>query len=565
MRRWAADVKEGEKLEGTVLVTNSRFGIFFDAGLSADVLAPLKELNKPLSEYRQGEVADLIVTKVEGTKITVTTKESAAAPLSKFSKGSTVKAKVVRIVNDIGLFLDIGASKDVLWRTKYLPKPPTDFTVGEEIQGLIITKVDLVKEIIEVSSMAELEERQRQFEGLKSLEDLSVGMKVEGTVSRAMEFGVFVNIGAERDALWALSQLPKPISEYQVGDVVTGLTITDCDPQMKRLSVSTKKSANDFKQGQQLVGRVTQIKPFGIFVDIDASTEALVPVRFLSRAATADYSMGETLTDLEVVSVDTDNNKILVRQSFAAGKGGGEGSDSTARLQMDSLEVGQQVKGVVRMSKPYGIFIDIGLGRRDALLPTALLGGKKASDFKVGDELELFVAQIDKGTERITVSVQVPEFTAFGTGAQFQIAAKDIPFGDIKPDPKSWAARMGNPALIDEEPIDWRAWSEKFPGLIKFAEQETELYITDNAREFSGYAESVKSSVHYLPVPLHLRKPDAAPPVIPPYSFDDFKQDYHYGIKDEIHTQYRKPPMNNPNWTPMKYREEEQAAASKKK
>jgi len=44
---------------------------------------------------------------------------------------------------------------------------------------------------------------------------LEVGMSVKGTVSRSMDFGVFVDIGAERDALYAVSQLEKKCGGVQ--------------------------------------------------------------------------------------------------------------------------------------------------------------------------------------------------------------------------------------------------------------------------------------------------------------------------------------------------------------
>ena len=46
------------------------------------------------------------------------------------------------------------------------------------------------------------------------------------------------------------------------------------------------------------------------------------------------------------------------------------------------------MSGVVRAVREYGAFIDIGLGRTDALMPNSMMGDKGSGAFKQGDSLE---------------------------------------------------------------------------------------------------------------------------------------------------------------------------------
>jgi len=212
---------------------------------------------------------------------------------------------------------------------------------------------------------------------------------------------------------------------------------------------------------------------------------------------------------------------------------------------MADLKVGEKMKGVVRMAKDYGVFMDIGLGRRDALLPASLLTkGKQPENFEANQELEVYIAAVDMEANRITLSMEVPPEGGVGGGAK-RITVDWVPPGDMVPDPKYWASKK---MVVEKDPIDWKAWAKKYPGLIHFAERETEIYIGAKAYGFHGMYETYHSNVTHIPVPVHLRKADAGLPSIPPLDFDDYKMGYQFhGIKPEIHTKYRQAPMNDPD------------------
>ncbi len=57
------------------------------------------------------------------------------------------------------------------------------------------------------------------------LEDLKVGMKLQGTVRNVVDFGVFIDIGLKNDALAHISKISKthikhPNEVLSVGDIV---------------------------------------------------------------------------------------------------------------------------------------------------------------------------------------------------------------------------------------------------------------------------------------------------------------------------------------------------------
>lgn len=549
-RRLAGSVQAGDKIEGTVASVQD-YGVFFDAGLSNDVLAPARGLTKDVKEYTKGEVADLIVTNVTGEKVTVSTKSAAevGTPLSKLVRGALTSGTVKGSQAGVGLFIDIGASEDALLRVKGLPKAVSEYAVGEEIQGLIIVRVDADAGSVEVG----LKDGPVVVQG-RPITDFKAGDKVNGKVTRSADFGVFVDIGAERDALWPADQLaPKKPSEYLPGQEVTGLTITQADYAQSRLAVSTRQGPASYKVGDPVTGKVAKIMKFGIFIDIGASTQPLAPLRFLAKEPT-DYTQGEELTDLKVISIDVAQNKMTVGQLEAPR---GDAGRMDMKVSIESLAPGMQIKGIVRFAKDYGIFVDIGLGRKDALLPMSMLGNMKSDDFEKDTEIEVYVANVDANSERVTLSMTEPP--AGGTGKSRRGATVSssssgyVPPGDMRPDVEYWKRCCGmlpeDKGLIDDEPLPWEEWGVKYPGIHKPAVREVELIAPYKGTYFSGQFQASSAGVAYIPIPVHLRRADASPPEVPANDVEDHQMGYEYGgISPYIHIKYRQPPLNDPNW-----------------
>merc|ERR1712228_152633 len=126
-----------------------------------------------------------------------------------------------------------------------------------------------------------------------------------------------------------------------------------------------------------------------------------------------------------------------------------------------------------------------------------------------------------------------------------------IPDNMCLPDPKRFVSEYGRPEVLDSDPISWREMGKKYPGLVSWPEKEYEYVISARAYGFNCHQEMRPASTASIPIPLHLRKPDAGPPEIPFYDIEDAfpNNPYETGISPEIHVKYRQPPLNDPNWT----------------
>ncbi|HXE10306.1 MAG TPA: S1 RNA-binding domain-containing protein [Verrucomicrobiae bacterium] len=153
---------------------------------------------------------------------------------------------------------------------------------------------------------------------------LKVGDVVEGVVTGVIDFGAFVNVdGIEglihiSEISW--ERVDNPRNYVKVGETVKAKIIAiDKD----RLSLSLKQMTEDpwleqvkaFKKGDVVEGKVTRITPFGAFVQLSSSVEALVHVSEMSDDEAVDpeklFQLNEK-KQFKLIDIDTENRKIAL-------------------------------------------------------------------------------------------------------------------------------------------------------------------------------------------------------------------------------------------------------------
>jgi small subunit ribosomal protein S1 len=153
---------------------------------------------------------------------------------------------------------------------------------------------------------------------------LKVGDSVKGMVTGVIDFGAFVNVdGIEglihiSEISW--ERVEDPRDYIKTGDEIEAKIIAiDKD----RLSLSLKQMKEDpwleevkaFKKGDQVEGKVTRITPFGAFVQLSPSVEALVHVSEMSNDDSVNpeeiFKLNEK-KQFKVLDIDTESRKIAL-------------------------------------------------------------------------------------------------------------------------------------------------------------------------------------------------------------------------------------------------------------
>ncbi|MDG1873735.1 MAG: S1 RNA-binding domain-containing protein [Mariniblastus sp.] len=165
----------------------------------------------------------------------------------------------------------------------------------------------------------ENEEKRKQL-----LKELEAGQLREGTVTKLMDFGAFVDLGGIEGLIHiskiSWSRVKHPSEVLSVGEAVK-VKVEKIDLESNRISLSHrdtlehpwKNVSNQFVADMVVKGTVTRIADFGAFVKIAPGIEGLVHISELAYQRVAKVSNvvseGQEI-EVKILSVDPDSQKI---------------------------------------------------------------------------------------------------------------------------------------------------------------------------------------------------------------------------------------------------------------
>lgn len=335
-------LKSGQVVEGTV-VQITKDSVFVDVGATTEGRIDRGEL-----EDKKGA---LPVKIGDSIKATVARVDDAEGPLLVVSlgrgkkggvdvsaledakeSGIPVEGTVSRVVKG-GLEVQVGGAR------AFCPASQVDATYVKDLSGFanqtlsfrVVEVRDGGKSIV-LSRRALLEEeRAKEAEGVVTR--LKVGSDFEGTVSSVQKYGAFVDVGAGVEGLVHISEIAHSRIDrvedvLTVGEKVT-VRLLAIEPPTKgdlpklRLSLKALSSAPQSDApapGEVLVGKVSSVSNFGVFVETTKGT-GLVPQRELGLPRGADHrKLLPVETEVKVVLVNKDaGGKITFSMGRVAG------------------------------------------------------------------------------------------------------------------------------------------------------------------------------------------------------------------------------------------------------
>ncbi len=412
--------REGSIIKGHILLIRPR-EFLVDIGYKSEGVIPASEFDDP-AEVEVGDEIEVLLERLENDEgMVVLSKEKAAARqnwekiYAVFKEEGLIKGKVKAVVKG-GLTVNVGVEA-------FLPAsqidivPPKDLTqfVGNTYDFRIVKINDDRKNV--VLSRREIIEQERAEKRQKFLESAKAGDRVTGIVKNITDFGAFVDLDGidgllhVTDISWV--RLTHPSEMLKVGQEME-VQILEINKDRERVSLGLKQmQANPwdriedrFPVGATIKGKVTNLMPYGAFVQIEEGVEGLIHVSELSWtkriARPSDVlTLGQEIEAI-VLGINKDELKISlgVRQLEAN--------------PWDEIEVrymiGKQVKGKVRNMTAYGAFIELEEGIDGMVHVSDLSWTRKINHpseaLKKGDEIEAVVIDIDKANQRISLGVK---------------------------------------------------------------------------------------------------------------------------------------------------------------
>ncbi len=256
-RAWISSEEKfnnGENVEGEVIEV-VKGGLILDIGLRGFLPASLVDLRrvKDLSTYIHSTLEARVIEMDRNRNNVVLSrrvvleegrKAERAEVLAKLAKGMHLKGVVSSIV-DFGAFVDLGGIDGLVHISElswsHVNHPSEVVKVGQEVEVEVLD-VDMSRERISLGLKQTTEDPWRTL-----VKNYPVGSIVEGTVTKLVPFGAFVELGDGIEGLVHISEMASrhvdvPSQVSNVGDPVQ-VKVMDIDMDRRRISLSMKAAA----------------------------------------------------------------------------------------------------------------------------------------------------------------------------------------------------------------------------------------------------------------------------------------------------------------------------------
>ncbi len=411
---------EGSIVKGRILQKRTN-EILVDIGYKSEGIISLSEFEDG-EELEVGTEVEVLLERLENDEgMVVLSKEKAAQKqnwekiVAIFNNGGLITGKVKAVVKG-GLMLNVGVEA-------FLPGSQVDIIApkdlriyeGKTLECKIVKLNEERKNV--VLSRRELIEAERADKRSKLLGGIEKGGTVKGIVKNITDFGAFIDLdGLDgllhiTDMSW--SRLNHPNEMLKVGQEIEVLVL-DIDREKERVSLGLKqKTQNPWDQiaekypvNLKVKGKVTNLVPYGAFVELEPGIEGLVHVSELSWtkriARPADVLTQGQEIEAIVLGVSKEDQKVSL---------------SVRQLDTNPWEVvtgkyptGTRVKGKVRNLTAYGAFVELEEGIDGMIHVSDLSWTRKINHpsemLKKGDDIEAEVLEIDKANQRISLSLK---------------------------------------------------------------------------------------------------------------------------------------------------------------
>ena len=414
------EFKEGSIVKGRILEIRAR-EVLVDIGYKSEGVIPAVEF-EDIESMEVGDEVEVLLERLENDEgMVVLSKEKAAYRqnwnkiAAVFAGDGLIKGKVKSVVKG-GLMVNIGVEA-------FLPASQIDIIPPKDLQQFVgntydfkIVKINDDRKNV-VLSRRELIEQERSEKRQKFLEGVKVNDIVRGSVKNLTDFGAFIDLDGMdgllhiTDMTWG--RLGHPSELLKVGQELE-VIVLDINKEKERVSLGLKQTQKNpwdqieerFPAGQRVKGKITNLVPYGAFVELEEGVEGLIHVSELSWTKRimrpADVLTAGQEVEAVVLGVNKEEQKISL------------GLRQLEPNPWDEIEkrftIGSHVKGAIRNMTAYGAFVELEDGIDGMIHVSDLSWTRKINHpsevFKKNDEVDAVVIDIDKVNQRISLGIK---------------------------------------------------------------------------------------------------------------------------------------------------------------
>ncbi len=417
--------REGEIISGTV-VSVGRDAVVVDIGGKSEGVIPLREFADANGRrcVKPGDKVDVYIESRENDDGLVTLSKEKADKMKVWDEISNACEADELIEGTISQRVKGGLSVTIRGGVKaFLPGSQVDLRPIRNLDKLIgqtykfkVIKFNKKRGNI-VLSRRVLLERERDEMKQKTLEVLTEGMVVKGTIKNITEYGAFVDLGGIdgllhiTDMSWGRVNHPSEV--FQVGDEVT-VKVLKYNPETERVSLGLKQTQEDpwnhaeeaYPAGKKVRGKVMSITDYGAFVELEPGVEGLIHVSEMSWTKKVKHpskllEVGQEI-ECQVLEVDARAKRISL--------GLKQLEPDPWMLFTDKYHPGDKIAGKVRSLTDYGVFVGIEEGVDGMVHKSDLSWSVRVNNpsdlYHKGDDVEAIILSINHDEKKVSLGIK---------------------------------------------------------------------------------------------------------------------------------------------------------------
>ena len=410
----------GKILVGRIVEITKDY-VVVDVGLKSEGIVSINEFSDPSQLVLDAQVEVYLDEAENASGQIVLSREKAEKQrqweyiLQHCSEGSIVRGKIIRKVKG-GLMVDIGVEA-------FLPGSQIDNkrikNLDEYLDKIFefkILKINTERKNI-VVSRRELLEVERITKKAELLENIKEGDICTGTVKNITDFGVFLDLNGIdgllhiTDMTW--KRIRHPSEMVEIGQKLE-VKILSVDKEKGRVALGLKQMGTNpwdeieqkYPPGTRVHGHITNLLPYGAFLEIESGIEGLIHVSEMSWVK-------NIANPSEVVSKGDELDAIVLAIQKSEGKIS-LGLKQLEHNPWDDIEkkytIGTNVKAEVKSLTNYGAFVELEPGVEGLIHISDLSWIKKVSHpsemLKKGDTVEAIILTVEKENKKITLGLK---------------------------------------------------------------------------------------------------------------------------------------------------------------
>ena len=412
-------IKEGQVVKGKIISIGLK-EVMIDIGYKSEGIIPLMEFSR--NELEVGREIDVYVESVENDAGMLTLSKEKAAKVQgwdkigrNFREGDLVEGTIRRKIKG-------GYLVDVLGIEGFLPVSLSSFRnmsdneiMNKQFKFKMVKMNNLRHSVIISRKDAVYKEKEESREKLWT--SLKIGDIKNGLVKSVTDFGAFIDLGGVdgllhiTDMSW--SKISHPSEAVAVGDRID-VMVLNLDRKEGKVSLGLKQRlqdpwleiANKYLVGSKVKGKVVNILPYGVFVELEKGIEGLIHVSEISWAKRVTnlqsiFAVGDIL-EVQILSIDKDARRISL---------------SVKQLEVNpwleaeaKYPAGSKVSGKVRGFTDYGAFVELDNNLEGMIHVSDMSWTKRVAHpqdvLKKGQKVEVTVLSVDGQNRRISLGLK---------------------------------------------------------------------------------------------------------------------------------------------------------------